>query len=107
MPPLECDHVYSGPGELKVTEAASQDEVRKLCPGAIWPPAGAYGCAMTKPWGCHVVIASETDMKRVGLTKDITIRHEIAHCNGWPGDQPRRLTDRRLGAHGYSRGCLG
>jgi hypothetical protein len=32
------------------------------------------------------VVAPEADMKVVGLTMDITLRHEIAHCNGWPGD---------------------
>jgi hypothetical protein len=33
-----------------------------------------------------VVIASAGDMKAVGLTMNITMRHETAHCNGWPGD---------------------
>jgi hypothetical protein len=32
------------------------------------------------------VTASVADMKAVGLTMDITMRHETAHCNGWPGD---------------------
>lgn len=86
IPPVQYDHPYDGPGELTVVQASSQDEVRRLCPNAVWPPAGAYGCQMMTSSGCYVVIAPETDMKRVGLTKDITLRHEIAHCNGWPGD---------------------
>ena len=38
------------------------------------------------PGGCVVVLAPEEDMKRVGVWMDIIRRHEIAHCNGWPGD---------------------
>jgi hypothetical protein len=86
MPPKEYDHPYSGAGALVVTHAASQNEVRELCPRAAFPRAGAFGCAQTLPGGCWVVVAPEADMKVVGLTMDITLRHEIAHCNGWPGD---------------------
>jgi hypothetical protein len=86
MPPLEFDHPYTGPGKLTVIHAASQDEVRQKCPGTLFPKAGAYGCAISHQGGCTVVTASVADMKAVGLTMDITMRHETAHCNGWPGD---------------------
>jgi hypothetical protein len=86
VPPKEYDHPFRGPGELVVTRAASQDEVREKCVGAVWPAAGAFGCSMNKSWGCHVVIAPEADQKIVGLTIAITLRHEIAHCNGWPNN---------------------
>jgi hypothetical protein len=86
MPPTEYDQPYSGSGDLRVTDAVSQDEVRGLCVGAAWPKVGALGCSMKKVWGCHVVLAPEADLKRVGLTRGLTLRHEIAHCNGWPGD---------------------
>jgi hypothetical protein len=86
MPPLEHDHPYSGPGKLTVIHAATQDEVRQKCPGTVFPKAGAHGCAISHQGGCTVVTASVADMKAVGLTMDITMRHETAHCNGWPGD---------------------
>src|SRR4051794_41102065 len=86
MPPKEYDHPFRGPGELIVTYAKSQGEVRDQCPGAVWPRAGAFGCSRNKSWGCQVVIAPEADAKRVGLTTDVLLRHEIAHCNGWPSD---------------------
>jgi hypothetical protein len=86
MPPTEYDHPYSGSGDLRVTDAVSQDDVRGLCVGAVWPKVGALGCSMKKVWGCHVVLAPEADLKRVGLTRGLTLRHEIAHCNGWPAD---------------------
>jgi hypothetical protein len=86
IPPKEYDHPFRGPGALVVTRAASQDEVREKCVGAVWPRAGAFGCAHTKLWGCWIVVAPEADMKVVGLTMEITLRHETAHCNGWPND---------------------
>jgi hypothetical protein len=87
MPPKEYDHPYSGPGKLQITYAKSQDEVRGLCPLAPFPKAGAFGCAHpVSPQGCWIIVAPVADMKTVGLTMDITLRHEIAHCNGWPSD---------------------
>ena len=87
VPPKEYDHPYNGPGQLYITYAESQDEVRRLCPNAPFPKAGAYGCSMTSPTkGCWVILAPEEDMKKVGVWMDLIRRHEIAHCNGWPGD---------------------
>jgi hypothetical protein len=86
VPPEQYDHPFRGPGELRIIDAASQDEVRQWCPTAVFPKAGAFGCASSKPWGCQVAIASEADLKTVGLTRGMVLRHEVAHCNGWPGD---------------------
>ena len=47
-------------------------------------PTAAPCRARTK--GCWIVLAPEEDMKRVGVWMDLIRRHEIAHCNGWPGD---------------------
>jgi hypothetical protein len=91
MPPKQYDHPYSGPGVLLIIPAASQNEVREWCPDAVFPKAGAYGCAQMKGWGCRVVIAPVADMKAVGLTKDMVVRHEVAHCNGWPNHHPGAL----------------
>jgi hypothetical protein len=85
-PPKEYDHPYTGPGVLRIIYAKSQDEVRQLCPRTVFPKAGAYGCAPSNYEGCVVVIAPEADVKAVGLWMSLLIRHEIAHCNGWPGD---------------------
>lgn len=87
VPPEEYDHPYSGLGELRIMEVESQDEVRRLCPWTVFPKAGAYGCTSVIPGlGCRVVLAPEADMKRVGVWRALILRHEIAHCNGWPGD---------------------
>lgn len=67
VPPKEYDHPYNEIGQLYITYAESQDEVRRLCPGAPFPKAGAYGCSMSSPTkGCWIVLAPEADMKKVG-----------------------------------------
>jgi hypothetical protein len=86
VPPKEYDHPYKGPGELQIVEVKSQDSVHGWCPTTVFPKAGAFACAIVKPWGCQVVIAPEADLKAVGLWKALVVRHETAHCNGWPGD---------------------
>jgi hypothetical protein len=91
VPPKVYDHPYVGPGVLRVIYAKSQDEVRQLCPRTLFPKAGAYGCAPTNSEGCVVVVAPEADIKAVGLWMSLVIRHETAHCNGWPGDHPGAL----------------
>jgi hypothetical protein len=93
VPPPQYDHPYSGPGKLRIIYASSQDEVRQLCPLAVFPKAGAYGCAHSNiPEGCLVVIAPAADIKAVGLTTSLVIRHETGHCNGWPGDHHGALS---------------
>jgi hypothetical protein len=35
------------------------------------------------PDSCTIVMVSDADIKAHGLTSDIALRHEIAHCNGY------------------------
>jgi hypothetical protein len=86
IPPKEYDYPFRGAGTMTIIKAASQDEVRERCAGAVFPRVGAFGCSQTLSWGCRIVVAPEADMKVVGLTMEITLRHEIAHCNGWPSN---------------------
>jgi hypothetical protein len=39
-------------------------------------------CAQTKMWGCSVVVPPEADMKAVGLTMEIILRHETVSLAG-------------------------
>ena len=92
VPPKEYDHPYAGLGigKLEIIYAESQDEVRRLCPGSVFPKAGAYGCAHSEytgyAGGCKIIVAPAADMNWAGIWMALTIRHEIAHCNGWPAD---------------------
>ncbi len=44
----------------------------------------AAGCAWVEDETCFVYLAGKT--RRAPL--DDILRHEIAHCNGWPADHP-------------------
>src|SRR5262245_39981451 len=34
-------------------------------------------------------VAPASELKQHGVTVDAVRRHEIAHCNGWPGTHPK------------------
>jgi hypothetical protein len=87
LPPPEYDIPYSG--RLTITRLASQDEVRAACPAAKWPANVALACNLR--WGttrCDVYIVADNVLNGYGIDYDSTLRHELAHCNGWPGDHP-------------------
>jgi len=87
LPPEEFDHPY--PGELRITRVESEDHMRALCKGVIFMTNRAVGCNVR--FGdqvCIVFIGTDDLLATVGLDYETTLRHEIGHCNGWPGDHP-------------------
>ena len=57
-------------------------------------PACSYRVAPDKrnPLGsCTIVILPEEQLEALGLPHYLIWRHEIAHCNGWPGDHKGAL----------------
>jgi hypothetical protein len=70
--------------KLYITNAKSTDEVRKLCK----KPDDRYAlaCAYAYDVSCWIVIAPTKDIEAQGLTRDIAMRHELGHCNGWSGE---------------------
>jgi hypothetical protein len=38
-------------------------------------------------------LAIETQLAFDGLSYEIVLRHEVGHCNGWPGDHPGMRVD--------------
>ena len=58
-----------------------------MCTMANFNPGGhVLGCAIRTKKSCLVIYAPDEEIIRFGLSFDIIHRHEIAHCNGWPGD---------------------
>jgi hypothetical protein len=105
MPPLEYDHPFRGNGKLVITQAASEDEVRKLCPGAAWPKVGAFGCAMTKVWGCHVVIRFRCRRQAGGANQEHSHPPRDRALQRLARGSSRRAAGRGLGAYDPLRGC--
>ena len=47
----------------------------------------ALGCAnYVSSSICAVTMASDEVIEAAGYTAEIVLRHEVAHCNGWPKD---------------------
>jgi hypothetical protein len=65
--------------------------VRDICPNVHFDLGVALACALVEPDRCRVILAPEADVKAFGLPIDLIMRHEIAHCNGWPGDHEGAL----------------
>ena len=83
LPPVEYDKPYEG--NLVVQEVATIEELIATC-GV--PRKWALGCATLTSWGCHVYLVPESLMKKYGWWREAMMRHELGHCNGWPGDHP-------------------
>lgn len=89
LPPKEYDHPYTG--RLEVVEAHSQDHVRELCAGTKFGvKIGALACSLRWADRCQIVVAPDA-IKAKGFALHAVMRHEIAHCNGWPGDHKGAL----------------
>jgi hypothetical protein len=76
-PPPEFDNPYDG--DLTI-QRLSWEEIRKNC------PPGTHACAYVWPKACIVMIPEDDFLKRRGRQFEEILRHEIGHCNGWPGD---------------------
>jgi hypothetical protein len=92
VPPPEYDHPYTG-GTLEIVriEIAGDRPVEMIEPCQ----KERIGCAQRTFTGCRVYIVGdeylkrkETAQKKIGLDYDMVLRHEVAHCNGWPHDHP-------------------
>jgi hypothetical protein len=77
-PPLRYNHGYAGHVVERVLPLA---EARRVCAAR-----GAYAdaCSWLAHGTCYLVIP------RGGPVKDLRayVRHERAHCNGWPENHP-------------------
>jgi hypothetical protein len=92
LPPAEYDHPFQG--RLRVIEAGSMDKVWRVCFGALPPYVQRHdlilACAIPSTLvqldpeaDCVVLHALEGEIRSLGSTLNITMRHELGHCNGW------------------------
>jgi hypothetical protein len=97
LPPSEYDHPFEG--RLLIIDGGDPGMMRLMCERTKAPPEMYFlGCASLSPairklYGdadCVIIHASEELHARYQWTVNLTVRHEIAHCNGWPGDHPGR-----------------
>ena len=91
LPPAAFD--YDFPGVIIEKTATSKDDMAQWC--APNPKASiAMGCstwALRMPNShktCWIYYAPDWYLQKYKVSQDAVRRHEIAHCNGWPGDHP-------------------
>ena len=85
-PPAEYDRPFRG--DLIVIRISMQ-HIKEMCP-PFQPGVPPVACAThdnPATW-CRVVLAHDDEFQAVGWRSDPILRHEIAHCNGWPADHP-------------------
>jgi hypothetical protein len=86
LPPAQYDGLYTG--ELTIRRVATMQEIRDLCPSQNFNglPATACTLRMRDASQCHIFVVSDKVLKAARVNYVSTLRHELGHCNGWPGD---------------------
>jgi hypothetical protein len=82
IPPDEYDHPYKG--KVTVQVFSDQKLLRAQCPPS--PFAYPLGCARAAMDVCYIALADVELLEKLKFPAEIVIRHERAHCNGWPPD---------------------
>jgi hypothetical protein len=89
MPPPEFDHPYHG--KLYISGENEPTRMAAFCgfPDKEFYPSGqvrirmVYGCAQPRGNECMIIMPKRKWLEYHGVDYDETLRHEIAHCNGW------------------------
>jgi hypothetical protein len=85
VPPPEYDRAYKG--HLIISRIDNTTEVGRLC----GQPNPMVSCSQRRDNECEIIMATDDVIRVWGYPVDIVLRHEIAHCNGWPQDHPGAL----------------
>jgi hypothetical protein len=83
LPPVEFDHAYTG--QVIVTKWNDYSLIRFICkdtPNPIACSFRTYDSASGETISCLIMLGPDT------WSDERAMRHEMAHCNGWPGDHP-------------------
>jgi hypothetical protein len=90
MPPPEYDHPFQGTTEI--IYATDQAALKAACRlEKLNPEHIVLGCRHvvgTPPQACVILLPPQKDIEATGIPVAQIIRHEEAHCSGWPADHP-------------------
>lgn len=84
IPPIEYDYE---PAQYKVTRIESAAELPSNCQKPL-PGNVVLACADIYAKPCHIYILNDEELKRLGWNFELVLRHEWAHCGGWPANHP-------------------
>jgi hypothetical protein len=94
LPPQEYDHPFTG---ILMIQRLSLDEISKIClakhrTGCSLVLNTDNGVYLNNRTGnrtaCIAIVANDAGLQAEHMQFSGVLRHEIAHCNGWPGDHP-------------------
>jgi hypothetical protein len=83
LPPAEFDHPYTG--KLTVLKEDNYVFIRHVCSDTKNPIACSfrtYDDKTGETLSCLIILGPDV------WGDERVLRHEMAHCNGWPGDHP-------------------
>jgi hypothetical protein len=83
LPPVEFDHYYEG--DLTIKVVPDLISLRAACSNE---KENILACAWHNSKSCVIYMVEDRVMRERGWTTGLLLRHEIGHCNGWPGDHP-------------------
>lgn len=87
MPPARYDVPYTGP---LIEHVLTLEQIDKICSGmGVRKSQGQviFGCARGTETPCVIYIPKIAGYITAEDQAKVR-RHELAHCNGWPGDHP-------------------
>ena len=85
MPPKFWDHPFGG--EL-IEKIVTMEDMNRMCRPRRNYQIIPHGCSNPQFTKCTIWILESAVLQKSGILIDVVRRHEIAHCNGWPGDHP-------------------
>jgi hypothetical protein len=96
LPPPQFDHATKKP--VTVVDVASEAELRERCG---WTTRDVHsilvGCSAPSEVICKIFLGPP-QTERTGVTRNVVLRHEIGHCEGWPADHPNPKAPLQLAA---------
>ena len=96
LPPPQYDHPFDG--ELIIVTAPDLATLRMACRWDV------RGCAQLYGRSCTVIMPPEIWGDR--QDREAVLRHEIAHCNGWPAHHPGAIGPNFITCEErYTAGC--
>jgi len=84
LPPVEYDKHYDG--DLTIKMVPSLEALYAAC--NIYNQPLMLACSWHNAKSCVIYLLDDEMMRKRGWNTGILLRHEIGHCNGWPGDHP-------------------
>jgi hypothetical protein len=88
-PPDEYEHMdYMG--ELSIVRPHTTQEFKQLCTqfGATFACSRIWKPIATWAGRCQIVIVDDWLLQAARWSYEGALKHEMAHCNGWPEDHP-------------------